>query len=221
MGSNRSLLTLIYKFEVWLISQAVAYVAGVVLSYTQLKIAEGFLNWFVKPMLLLCSILFVTIGLYINMYAFDIVEAKVAAAAFLLPASAYGLSTLICCASRQSVDSHTTITTETTFFNCLVVLVSTRFSLPQPDADLVSTMPMWIVFLAPLFFIGTILFRRAFACAQISYQRRCESQKQYRHLSIVSSLINVTNVTALSPGISPKSPVDDSTTLIDQKVTVL
>ena len=222
-GSGSSLLLLMYKFELWLVSQVVAYILGVALNYTRESVAEAFLNWFVKPMLLLCSILFVTVGLYINMYAFELVDPKVAGAAFILPAAGYALSTAVSYASRQPDDNRTTITTETMFCNCMVVIVSVRFSLPQPDSDLVSTLPMWIVFVQPLFFIGTILSRRASACMQENYRKRCESQKQYRHLSIVSSLINVTNVTTLSSGLSPKScsPADDSTTLIDQKVTVL
>ena len=215
------LLGMLVDFELWLGGSAVAYVLGALLHAARPKLTKGFLNWIVKPWLLLFTIVFSTIGMYINLYMFVHIEPVTPIAAGLLPVLGYAVGVMIAFLSRQDSEYLKTITTEATFSNCMLVLAMVRFTLPQPEADLVSSIPMWVIFLMPIPFVLTFLVQGTKRVLTDHCDRRRE--KKYRNFSIVSSLLNVTNVTTLSSSLTPKmnSPIDDSTMLIDEKVTVL
>ena len=224
LSPENSDLRTIMDFEVWLGATAAAYMMGVFLNHFRSSAAEAFLNWFMKPFLLLFCILFITLGMYINLYMFALVDLRVAAAAYLLALLSYMVGTVTSILSRKSSEAIQTIATETTMFNCLLVLVMVRFSLSQPDADICSMLPFWVLFFTPAPFLMTCI---VFRCKR-TIKRQCEKRRErkYRTFSIVSSLINVTNVTNLSSSTSPKmnSPVEeieDAQTLIDEKITVL
>lgn len=221
--ANTGLQT-IMDFEIWLGASAGAYMMGVFLNHFRASAADAFLNWFMKPFLLLFCILFITLGMYINLYMFQIVTSTTASAALFLAFFSYLIGTMASLATRKTSDEIRTIATETTMYNCLLVLVMIRFSLPQPEADICSILPFWVLFFTPTPFILTCFI---FRCRR-TIKRQCEKRRErkYRTFSIVSSLLNVTNVTNLSSSTSPKmnSPVEeieDAQTLIDEKITVL
>ena len=199
----------------------VCYLLGILLNHFNTSVADGFLNWVIKPWLLLFTIVYSTIGMYINLYMFAFINPITPVAAALLPLLGYGIGMVLSFICRQETEYLKTISTEATFSNCMLVLAMVRFSLPHPDADILAMLPMWVTFLTPIPFLLTYMVQsiRRFFLEQCDRQR----EKKYRHFSIVSSLMNVTNVTTLSSSLTPKmnSPNDDSTMLIDEKVTVL
>ena len=194
---------------------------GILLNKFKPAVAEAILNWLVKPFLLLFILVFGTIGVYINMYMFHLTDPRVPVAAALLPLTGYMFGMLIAYLSRQDAEYVKTLCTESSMFNCLLVLVMIRFTLPQPDADLCSAVAIWVLILTPLPFILMSVYQSFRRCINDRCAKRRDAK--YRHFSIVSSLLNVTNVTNLSSSITPKmsSPAEDSTVLIDEKVTVL
>ena len=217
-------LETILDFEIWLGASAGAYLMGVFLNHFRASAADAFLNWFMKPFLLLFCILFITLGMYINLYMFEIVNTRAASAALFMAVLSYLMGTMVSLAARKTSDEIRTMATETTMYNCLLVLVMIRFSLSQPEADISSIMPFWVLFFTPMPFLITCFM---FRCRRV-VKRQCEKRRErkYRTFSIVSSLLNVTNVTNLSSSTSPKmnSPVEeieDAQTLIDEKITVL
>jgi hypothetical protein len=217
---SRSPISILH-YEIWVATAMVAYILGVIFRFFKECASEAFLNWLVKPLLLLFSLLFVTLGVYINLYMFSMVDMpKIVAAAFL-PLLGYVLGFMVSCLSRQDADYKKTLVTETTVWNCLLVLVMIRFSMPQPAADIMSCMPIWILLFTPMPFMMHYVLKRVKRCMWKSCAKRKE--KKYRHFSIVSSLLNVTNVTSLSNSMSPKvsSPMEESKDLVDEKVTSL
>ena len=184
-------------------------------------IAEGYLNWFAKPFLLLCSILLITLGIYINIYVFNTLTVISMVAAGSFPLLGYLIGMTVAYIFRQESDYVKTIASETTISNCVLVMVLIRFSFEQPTADLASAISIFILFSSPAPFV------LASFCVSVKrrVQLRCAKrrEKKYRTFSIVSSLLNVTNVTSLSASMSPKlcSPVDEISMLVDEKVTVL
>ena len=212
----------IYWFIMWFALHAGAYILGVSLRYVGRKGTEAYLNWFAKPFLLLYSILVITLGVYINMYMFSVLDHRIMAGAAILPLFGYVSGIFISYISRQDGEYVKTIAAETTMSNCLLVMAMERFTLSAPDADITSALPMWILFTSPIPFLINSLFKKI----QNSVGDRCAKrrEKKYRHFSIVSSLLNVTNITTLSSSITPKlaSPVDENcTSLINEKITVL
>lgn len=211
----------LFWMEIWLSIATGGYILGVFLRNTCPKAAEAFLNWFSKPFALLLTLAFITLGVYINMYMFDILNTSILVGAAMLPILGYCIGTFVSYLSRQESAYVKTIATETTMSNCILVLVMCKFSLPQPDADITSTIPIWVLFMSPVPFIIVSIIRKVRHVAVRRFKK--QKEKQYRHFSIVSSLLNVTNVTTLSSSMSPKlsSPTDENYILIDEKVTVL
>lgn len=208
-------------FEMWLVVTAGSYSLGVFLKRVSSATAEAFLNWLAKPMALLFTLLYVTLGIYINIYMFSLLSTVTMIVVAMLPMMGFLIGGFISYMSRQDTDFVKTIATETTLSNCLLVLIMIRFSLPQPDADIASTIPMWVMFVSPAPFITAWFMQRFRKCIRRQCAKRRE--KKYRHFSIVSSLLNVTNVTTLSNSMTPKvgSPSDHCHMFIDEKVTVL
>ena len=226
-GPQSGLPGMLYDFELWLGACAAAYGLGAVLAHLRPSCSEALLNWLLKPLLLLFSLLFVTIGVYINIYVFHLPDIRIPIAAGLLPMMAFCTGSLAGYLTRREEIFVKVISTETTILNCLAVLTMIRFSLPQPQADLTSALPIWVLVMTPFPFFSTFIFQKL----RERIRKRCAKRKErkYRHFSIASSLLNVTNVTNLSASITPKmnSPndeIDDNSKLIDmidEKVTVL
>ncbi len=221
LGLQDHILVTLYEFEIWLAASAAANIIGTIVNLFRPGVSEAILNWLVKPFLLLFSLVYITVGVYINMYMFTILDMSIPIAAGMMPFLGYFVGLLISYLSRQEEEYMKTISIETTICNCFLVLVMIRFSDVQPDADLTSIMPMWVFLMTPIPFFLTSIIQRI----RKTLGKRCarRKEKKYRQFSIVSSLLNVTNVTNLSSGTTPKmnSPCEDNSILIDEKVTVL
>ncbi|PVD23701.1 hypothetical protein C0Q70_16974 [Pomacea canaliculata] len=150
----------IYNFEIWLASIFFAYATGLVINRFRPVVADAILTWIIKPFLLLASILYITLGVYINMYVFEEIDRFEVMGAVLLPLSGFVLGFALPLLCRQKTAFMKTIALETSSLNCLTVLAALRFSLQQPDADLASTVPIWVMFTIPGLYVGLAILRR-------------------------------------------------------------
>ncbi|CAH1772496.1 unnamed protein product [Owenia fusiformis] len=192
-------LVALYNIELWLAAIVISYFIGMAIRRCRPGVADAILNWLIKPLLLLFCILFFTLGIYINMYMFEFVRTEVLVAAALLPFCGYLVSGVLSLISKQPGVYCKTIGTEMTVFNCMLVLVIIRFSFEQPDADIAAAMPIWVMFLTPTPFLFVFLLTILHKCIGKKCEKRRE--KKYRHFSIMSSLVNITQVSTIS---SPK-----------------
>ena len=218
------------NIEIWLCASAGAYLLGIFARICSEKGTEAYLNWFAKPFLLLFCILFITLGVYINIYVFNILSIATLIGGGLLPLLGYTMGMSIAYLGRLEGDCAKTIATECTASNCLLALVVSRFCLPPPADDLAAAMPLWVVFTSPAPFILAYIGRRVRAGLERQCQKRRE--KKYRHFSIVSSLLNIPDAAAIvntsKLNDTPTDDDPDSTVvaaggllLVHEKVTVL
>lgn len=211
----------IYNFEIWLASTFFSYTAGLVINRFKPTVADGLLNWFIKPFLLLASILYITVGVYINMYVFDGADKVTIVAAILLPLCGVLVGTVLSIIFRQKSSFSKTIALETSSLNCLIVLVALRFSLNQPDANLASIIPIWVMFTIPALYV--ILAVLGTIKGKIDRYLESRKKNQSRHYSIASGIVNQANMAALSAPlfVTETVPDDDQQSGVSEKVTVL
>lgn len=200
-SSNDSLHRPLFVGETWLIAYSTSYASGMTLRRHRPTHAAAVLNWVSKPSLLLAVLLYATIGLCLNGYAFTI-DPRVPVAAALLPAAGYtsvfttvGIRWMVNrlrdaaagrhgrrhgrrsrrrrrrCSFAMPI-SNETIATETATSNCLLTLVVLRFSLADPDCDVASSAAIWISLMITL--VPVV------ACLPAVARRKCAEWKKDR-----------------------------------------
>lgn len=211
----------IYNFEIWLASTFFSYTAGLVINRFRPNLAEALLTWFIKPFLLLTTILFITVGVYINMYVFENVENMTVLAALLLPLCGVVVGSILSIIFRQKSTFCKTIALETSSLNCLIVLAALRFSLNQPDANLASFIPIWVMFTMPALYV--ILAILASFKSKVDVFLESRKKNQTRHYSIASGIVNQANMAALSAPlfVTETATDDDNQSAVSEKITVL
>lgn len=122
---------------------------------------------------------------------------------------------------KTDVKERKAIRAECATKNSILALAIVRFTVGSPESDLLSTMPIWILFATPIPFVAAKLFFTSRKCMRKICKKRKE--KKNRHFSIVASLIAASNVASLPTGLGTKGLEDvcDSQVLIDERVTVL
>lgn len=166
------------NMELWLAALLVPYASGLLLKQFKECAAEAILNWLIKPMLLLVTILMVTLGVYINDYMFDEIPVLSMLASAFLPLFGFLIGGGIAFASRQQKDNMKTIATETAISNCLIVMVSLRFSLDQPSADMASTVPFWVLIFTPATSVCLFLGRKMKHCMWNYCEKKIKKQQE-------------------------------------------
>lgn len=225
----------IYNFEIWLASIFLAYAAGLVVNRFRPVWAEMLLNWIIRPFLLLATILYITVGVYINMYVFNVIDNYAVLGAILLPLVGCVLGFTLAAVCRQKFTFVKTIALETSSLNCLIVLAALRFSLKQPDSDLASTVPIWVMFTIPGLYVvlaivqrfyNTVMYywnsRKAALAARSSSSAGSDGKaspgpgKEY---DVASAIVSRPGMAALSAPLVVADGVDDDPN--NEKVTVL
>ena len=221
----------IYNFEIWLASIFLAYSAGLVVNRFRPVLADLLLTWVIKPFLLLATILYITVGVYINMYVFELINTYAVLGAILLPllGCLLGLSLGVVC--RQKASFVKTIALETSSLNCLIVLAALRFSLQQPDADLASMIPIWVMFTIPGLFVALAVLQRVHRTARHYWNMRRsnnsgssvtskESPTHGKDYDVASAIVSRPGIAALSAPLVVADGVEDDPAN-NEKVTVL
>lgn len=209
----------IYNFEIWLASTFFAYTAGLVINRFKPVIADVLMTWIIKPFLLLTTILYITLGVYINMYVFDPVEGWAFFAALLLPLCGFTMAFVLGLIFQQKTAFCQSLALETSSLNCLIVLAAIRFTLQKPAADLASTIPIWTMFTIP----GLYVVMSIINYIKCSLGNFCKSKKEekFRHFSIASGIVNQANMAALSAPLFVTEVTDDEQASMSEKITVL
>ncbi|RUS92094.1 hypothetical protein EGW08_000118 [Elysia chlorotica] len=221
----------VFNFELWLVASFLAYMAGLLIKRLRPLVADAILMWLIKPFLLLASILYITLGVYINMYVFELVNEYALLGAMLLPLCGCVVGALAAAAFRQPYAFIKTIALETSSLNCLVVMVALRYSLEQPDADLAAMIPIWVMFTIPGLFVSLAICNKIKNVIRHYWDNRngnkkesegCSGSKAY---SVSSSVVSPPGTTTLSaPLVVADGGLDDDltvSTMSNQKVTVL
>ncbi|KAH9504680.1 hypothetical protein Btru_062561 [Bulinus truncatus] len=218
----------IYYFEVWLAATFFAYAFGLIIKRVRPAVADAILMWLIKPFLLLASILYITLGVYINMYVFELVNTYALLGAMLLPLCGFVVGAATAAICRQSLAFVKTIALETSSLNCLVVMVALRFSLKQPDADLAAMIPIWVMFTIPGLFVSLAICNKAKVVVVHYWQNRNNKDNDIHNsskaYSVSSSVVSPPGTTTLSAPLVTADGLDDDATISttsNQKVTVL
>jgi len=175
----------------WLVANAVTYVSGLLLRRCTTDSADAFLNWFTVPFLLLYCLLFATLGVYINSYAFDALDTPSLTATALVPAFGYLAACTACAATRlDDRECRRTACAETSMFNSMIALVTIRFTLSVPEADLASAVPMWITFTSLVTVIVSALVTTVIARVRKRYFSRRKRERIKSRFSVISSTMS-------------------------------
>lgn len=145
----------------WSSIQATVYVLALLFHSYHRRLAAAVITWVSKPTLFLFSLQFFTLGIGINHYvlAMDSLPTVVLVTASL-PAVGY-LSRFASSCSRAHCSSKTEDVAvagrilspsgaDVAASNCLLALAVLRLALDQPEADLASAVPIWLLILHSL-----------------------------------------------------------------------
>lgn len=211
----------IYNFEIWLASTFFAYTAGLVINRFKPTVADALLTWIIKPLMLLASILYITLGVYINMYVFERINEYAVLSAFLLPLCGFTVAYITGKIFRQKDAFCKSMALETSSLNVLIVLAAIRFSLAsnKNSADYASVVPLWVMFTIPGIYVLLAILRFFKGCIANFLESR--KQQQFRHFSIASGIVNQANMAALSAPLFVTEVTDDDQGSVSEKITVL
>ena len=225
----------IYNFEIWLASIFLAYAAGLVVNRFRPVVADVLLTWVIKPFLLLATILYITVGVYINMYVFELINNYAVLGAILLPLIGCLLGCTLAALCRQKASFVKTIALETSSLNCLIVLAALRFSLQQPDADLASMIPIWVMFTIPGLYVALAILQRFYNTVYHYWTLRRQNNssssgggggkdspttQHSKDYDVASAIVSRPGIAALSAPLVVADGVDDDPGH-NEKVTVL
>ena len=203
------------KLMLWLSCAFVCYILGLGLRKKSEKVADAILNWLTKPFLLFASILFVSLGLYINFFMFLVLDIPSLIGMALYPCLAYSLGYFLPCAIRQEQRFVRCIAIESAIPNCILALVVVQYTLPQPASDICTIAPIFVLIFSPTPFILEYLFKQL----QVVYIDKCTKNQDIKnssfHIAASNSLLNVTHMTHLPESSSILSQRNDPSLVED------
>ncbi|XP_004520042.1 P3 protein [Ceratitis capitata] len=111
-----------------------------------------------------CLILFIVIfAIVTNLYLFELFSWEIIVAGFALPWLGYVIAWCAAKALRRNSVDSLTIAIETGIQNTGIAIFLLRFSLPQPEADLTTVIPVSVAILTPIPLLGLYVYKR---CAE-------------------------------------------------------
>lgn len=153
-------------FEVVLVVNALAHLSGLLVRRYRPVCSENFLAWFSRPFLLLFTLVFSTLGVYINIYSFDVRPIyELFVVAFSLPVTGYAFATLMSLVGRLPVAVRSHAGTESAVVNCLMASTAFRFGVDcDVEADVYCAAALLVVCATPVFLICAFVCRRLLRC---------------------------------------------------------
>lgn len=120
----------------------------------------------IRPFTVLMMLFIFTFGVYTNLYMFYVMNWRTMLAGLIVPWCGYIFGATLAVISKRSKEQVIAISVETGVQNTGIAIVLLRYSLPQPDADLASVLPVSgsIMLFIPLFFwyLGLVIYNRFF-----------------------------------------------------------
>ncbi|XP_055343853.1 ileal sodium/bile acid cotransporter-like [Paramacrobiotus metropolitanus] len=118
----------------------------------------------IRPFTILMMLFIFTFGVYANLYMFYVMNWRTMLAGLIVPWCGYVFGATLAVISKRSKEQVIAISVETGVQNTGIAIVLLRYSLPQPDADLGSVLPVCgsIMLFIPLFlwFLGLTAYNR-------------------------------------------------------------
>ncbi|GAU94752.1 hypothetical protein RvY_06473-2 [Ramazzottius varieornatus] len=129
----------------------------------------------IRPFTILMMLFIFTFGIYANLYMFQVMTWRTLLAGLIVPWCGYVFGATLALISKRSKEQIIAIAVETGVQNTGIAIVLLRSSLPQPDADLASVVPVCgsIMLFIPLFlwWIG------------LTVKNKLDSKKEVHHVS--------------------------------------
>lgn len=179
----------------------VPYIVGVILRHVKSSISEAILNWLIKPLLLLFMILFVTLGLYINIYAMGVLDKVTLAVAGMVPSLGFCIGGGLTLATRQGKPSAKSVGIEAAIMNCLAIVAVIKYTMPQPDADMAAASAIAVLFFTPLPFFGMLIFHKIKKKILTYFENRRFEKEQQEVITKSFALItqNALQISGMTP----------------------
>ncbi|VDP50243.1 unnamed protein product [Schistosoma margrebowiei] len=134
----------------WLMLIASAQILGTLMRGCQPSLARAILTWITRPLLLLSGILLVTLGVYINHYAFNEVTQNLIFALLSLNICGFAIGWLVGLITNQGCARSRTLSTAASVFNGLLCIPLLRTCVHAPEGDLAAVAALWTVLFTPI-----------------------------------------------------------------------
>ncbi|CAH8631261.1 unnamed protein product [Schistosoma rodhaini] len=134
----------------WLMLIASAQSIGTLMRGCQPGLARAILTWITRPLLLLSGILLVTLGVYINHYAFNEVTQNLIFALLSLNICGFAIGWLVGLITNQGCARSRTLSTAASVFNGLLCIPLLRTCVHAPEGDLAAVAALWTVLFTPI-----------------------------------------------------------------------
>nr|CAH8864646.1 unnamed protein product [Trichobilharzia regenti] len=134
----------------WLLLIAGAQSLGTLMRGCRPGLARAILTWVTRPLLLLSGILLVTLGVYINHYAFNEVTQSLILALLTLITCGFAVGWLVGILIKQGCTGSRTLSTASSVFNGLICMPMLRTCVHAPEGDLAAVVALWTIFFAPI-----------------------------------------------------------------------
>ncbi|TPP60459.1 Sodium-bile acid cotransporter [Fasciola gigantica] len=134
----------------WLLLIAFGQLFGTIMRGCRPSVAHGILTWITRPLLLLAGILMVTLGVYINHYAFTEFNQNLLLSLLLLITCGFTLGWIAGQTTGQEIVVTRALATEAAVFNGLLCIPLLRTTVHAPEGDLAAVVAVWATFLVPI-----------------------------------------------------------------------
>lgn len=185
----------VFLLVLWLLPGLTFHLGGLLLRRFCPEVTKAILNWLTQPFLLLFAILFITLGVYLNDYAFHVVREMMVLSVLCLLFAGVFIGGGAGIALRQPHDIYRTIALQSADFNGFLVIIALKSALPQPDADLAASVALWGSVLTPVPAVTYVILHKAKKWTLGFIERR--KKKQVReYYSIISNMDKLTQAAA-------------------------
>ncbi|VDP82849.1 unnamed protein product [Echinostoma caproni] len=134
----------------WLLLIAVGQALGTIMRGCRPSVAHGILTWITRPLLLLAGILMVTLGVYINHYAFTEFNQNLIFSLLFLITFGFALGWIAGQITGQEITITRALGTEAAVFNGLLCIPLLRTTVHAPEGDLAAIVAVWATFFVPI-----------------------------------------------------------------------
>ncbi|CAG7721857.1 unnamed protein product [Allacma fusca] len=137
------------KIGTFAVTLVVPLIIGIIIRRFSTKFANILVK-ILKPFAVFLIIFIVVFAIYTNLYLFQLFTWQILIAGFLLPVLGYILGGGFALALKQSWRDTVAIAIETGVQNTGLAIFALRFSMPQPEADLTTALPVAVAIMTPL-----------------------------------------------------------------------
>ncbi|CAL8138116.1 unnamed protein product [Orchesella dallaii] len=147
------------KIATFAIALVVPLAIGIGIQRKLPKVAK-FLVRILKPFAILLIVFIVGFAIYTNLYLFELLTWQILLSGMLLPWVGYILGSGTALLLQQDWRDVLAIGVETGVQNTGLAIFALRFSLPQPDSDLTTVMPVAVAIMTPILPMFVMMFQR-------------------------------------------------------------